>query len=266
MIVAFTVQDTDSSRKDRISASELEKLITNALKDTNWRLVSNSVIYRLGYLKGQLKGYESEEDMLKLAGKREETKPKPKIDEEKRNKYSHHHLVQLARLTGQHEGIENIRKRRLKDEPEGFFLEASEGPYSCGICGENRPGNEIWWNLDGLRCADCWRNIKEGVIPSLKHMYDNDNTWFQNWQLRSDYSLHAGTVRKLRREGLLHGRDLKREDGSIYCTVYLVSENKEFLNKYPKKPKIKVEFVASGSNQIRNKNEPIMIDKKGPIY
>lgn len=251
VIVPFTVQDTDSSRKDRISSSELAKLIENALEDTNWRLLSNSISYRLGYLEGRLKGYEREEDMLKLAGKKEEAKPKPKIDEAKRQKYAHHNLVQLARLIGQHEGIETIRKRRLKDEPEGFFLEASEGPYSCGICGENRPGNEIWWNLDSLRCTDCWRNIKEGVIPSLKHMYDNDNTWFQGWNLRSDYSIHVGTVRKLRREGLLHGRDLKRKDGLVYCTVYLVSENKEFLKKYPKKPKIKVEFINAEKTQIK---------------
>ena len=41
-------------------------------------------------------------------------------------------------------------------------------------------------------------------------------------------------LRKLRREGLLHGRDLKRVDGSIYETIYLVSENQEFLKKYPR--------------------------------
>jgi DNA-directed RNA polymerase subunit RPC12/RpoP len=70
--------------------------------------------------------------------------------------------------------IEARRTKRLEKEPEGFFLDATEGPYTCGICGENHCGNEIWWNLDGLRCTNCWRNIKEGVIPSLKHRYDND--------------------------------------------------------------------------------------------
>ena len=64
---------------------------------------------------------------------------------------------------------EHRRKLRLEKEPNGFFLEVSEGPLGCGICGRQHPGNEIWWNLDGLRCSDCWRNIKEGVIPSLKH-------------------------------------------------------------------------------------------------
>ena len=200
-------------------------------------------MYRLGYLEGRLKGYEHEEDMLKLAGKKEVAKPMAKIDEEKRSKYSHHNLVQLARLLGEHEGIERLRKKRLKDEPKGFFLEPTEGPYTCAVCREQTPGNRIWWNLDGLRCADCWRNIKEGVIPSLS--YDNDKTWLQGWQFKSDYGIHPGTVRKLRREGLLHGRDLKRSDGAVYCTIYLISENQEFLKKYPKKESLKVEFMST---------------------
>ena len=33
---------------------------------------------------------------------------------------------------------------------------------------------------------------------------------------------------------MLHGRDLKRANGSIYETIYLVSENQEFLKKYPR--------------------------------
>lgn len=252
VIVPFTVQDLDSSRKDRASVFELEKLIKDALEDTNWRLLSNNTTYRLGYVEGRLKGHEREEDMLKLAGKKKETKPKSKIDEAKRQKYASNNLVQLAKLFGQHDGIENMRKRRLAKEPEGFFLEASEGPYSCGICGEHYHGNEMWWNLDGLRCVHCWRNIKEGVISSLKHRHDDDSSWFQNWQIHSDYGVHPATRGKLRREGLLVGRDLKKPDGTIYCTVYLVSENKEFLKKYPKQDsKIKMEFVGSGNKRVQ---------------
>ena len=93
---------------------------------------------------------------------------------------------------------------------------------------------KLWWNLDGLRCSDCWRNIKEGVIPPLKYMYDNDGIWFYGWQLKSNYGVHPSSVKRLRREGLLNGRDLKRKDGSIYHTVYLVSENMRFLREYPK--------------------------------
>lgn len=235
VIVPFTLQDNDSSRRDRISVSELEKLIKKSLEDTNWRLLSNSVMYRLGYLEGRLKGYEREEDMLKLAGKTEEPKPKPKIDEEKRQKYASNNLVQIGRMTGKYAGIENMRKRRLQKEPEGFFLEAGEGQLTCSICGEHYYGNEMWWNLDGTRCKDCWRNIKEGIIPSLTPRYDDKSNWFESWQIKSNHGVHPSSVRKLVKEGLLHSRDLKRKDGTVYYTAYLVSENQEFLKKYPKK-------------------------------
>lgn len=234
VIVPFTLQNNDSLRRDRVSVSELEKLIKDAVEDTNWRLLSNSVIYRLGYLEGRLKGYEREEDMLKLAGKTEEPKPKPKIDEEKRQKYASNNLVQIARMTGKYAGIENMRKRRLLKEPEGFFLDDEQNQLTCSICGEHYYGNEMWWNLDGTRCKDCYRNIREGVIPSLKPRYDDKSNWFESWQIKSNHGVHPSSVRKLVREGLLHSRDLKRKDGTVYYSVYLVSEHQEFLKKYPK--------------------------------
>lgn len=144
---------------------------------------------------------------------------------------------------------EHRRKLRLKKEKvKGFYLDPTEGLYTCAVCRENYPGNEIWWNPKGLKCKDCWRNIQKKVIPSLTH--DNeDKKWIQEWQLQSDYGLHPATRGKLRREGLLKGRDLKREDGTTYCTVYLVKENKEFFKKYSKKSKMKVKFVSSSDSK-----------------
>jgi C4-type Zn-finger protein len=234
VVVSFTVQDSDSSRREKVSISELEKLVKNILENTNWRLLT-SIIYRLGFLEGRLKGYESDGDILKLAGKMEKPKPKPQIDEAKRQKYATNNVVQLAKLMGELDGIENMRKRRLEDEPDGFFLnDNNEGYYNCGICGEGAYGNDIWWNLDGIKCRNCLRNIKEGVIPQLKNRHDSSDVYFSNWQVQSNYGVHPATRAKLRREGLLKGRDLKNEGGQIYCTIYLISENKEFLKKYPK--------------------------------
>lgn len=227
----FTLQDTDASRRENISTCALEKLLKGTLENTNWRL-TDGVSYRLGFLSGRLKGYEREDDLVKLYEKKKE--PQKVIDPEKRMKYSTTTWVRLAEMRGEQEGIEAVRKRRLEKEPEGFFLD-TDGYYNCGICYEGHYGNEIWWNLDGIRCADCWRNIKEGVIPPLKkHMFDNEDEWISTSQLKSRHNIHPSSVKKLRREGLLHGRDLKRANGSIYETVYLVSENKEFLKKYPR--------------------------------
>lgn len=144
--------------------------------------------------------------------------------------------------------VEHRRKLRLKKEKiRGFYLDSTEGPYTCAICGENYPGNDIWWNTKGLRCRDCWRNIQKKVIPSLTHDSD-DKVWIKEWRLQYDYDLHPATRGKLRRQGILNGRDLKREDGTTYCTVYLVKENEDFFKKYPKKPVMKIKFRNPGDN------------------
>jgi hypothetical protein len=83
------------------------------------------------------------------------------------------------------------------------------------------------------------------------HKYDDDNNLFADWQVKSDYGVHPATRGKLKREGLLKGRDLKRADGSVYFTVYLISENQEFLKKYPKQEsKIKITIAGSDGKEI----------------
>jgi hypothetical protein len=66
VIVPFTVQDADSSRKEYDSKHNLQKIIKKALEETNWRPMSEGTSYRLGYVYGRLKGYEREEDMANL--------------------------------------------------------------------------------------------------------------------------------------------------------------------------------------------------------
>lgn len=66
IIVPFTVQDSKGGREKLASDYELRQLLKKVLKETNWRLMSDGVSYRLGILSGRLRGYENEEDMLKL--------------------------------------------------------------------------------------------------------------------------------------------------------------------------------------------------------
>lgn len=65
--VSFTIQDESEERDERHSEYDLKKFIKRELKMTNWRLMSDGISYRLGYLSGRLKGYELEEDLYKLA-------------------------------------------------------------------------------------------------------------------------------------------------------------------------------------------------------
>src|SRR3989344_1700114 len=236
VIVPFSVQDANAARKKDMSVSDIQKLINDALEGTNWRLMTDGVDYRLGFLSGRLKGYEREEDFFELAGQKVEEESS-KIYHETMMKYAGSSAVQLAKLSGEWEGVDNTRKKRLEREPEGFFLNESDGPYNCGLCDERH--DKVWLNPKGIYCSDCWRNIKEGVIPlGLKRF---DDSLIASWQLTSkeDYGIPSATVGKLKRQGILKSRDLKREDGTIYHTVYLVEENKEFLKKYPRKPRPK---------------------------
>ncbi len=68
---AFSVRDAKSDRGKDESVSTLEKLIKHELKDSNWRLMSDGVNYRVGMLTGRLRIYEAEEDLIKLVSARE---------------------------------------------------------------------------------------------------------------------------------------------------------------------------------------------------
>lgn len=71
VIVPFTVQDAKKSRKKEKSIQELRTLINKLLENTNWRLMSTGIDYRMGYLTGRLKGYEKEEELAKYLKKRD---------------------------------------------------------------------------------------------------------------------------------------------------------------------------------------------------
>ncbi|CAN5128890.1 hypothetical protein BH11PAT4_BH11PAT4_1100 [soil metagenome] len=233
VIIPFTVQDADPSRKSDESTRALQSVIKKLLDDTNWRLMDHPS-YKMGYVWGRLKGYDQEEDLLKLTRKNDPPKPK-ELDPEKLGRLGHHNVVQLAKLFGQMEGVENRRKKRLEKEPKGFFLEdGTGGNYTCSICGRSTPGSRMWWNGDGQRCADCWSNIKEGVIPSdLSHK--NDKTWFQDSSISWTFDIHSATARKLQRQGILLGRELKLPEEKVYATIFLDKENLEFLENHPKR-------------------------------
>lgn len=66
IIIPFSLLDSDSARKEGDSIRKLRQIIKKALEETNWRLMSEGISYKLGYLSGRLKGHESEEDLIQL--------------------------------------------------------------------------------------------------------------------------------------------------------------------------------------------------------
>ncbi len=70
VIVNFTGVDSKEGRSEYDSKQDLKKGIQEALKGSNWRLMSDGINYRMGFVSGRLKGVEREEDLLALVQNR----------------------------------------------------------------------------------------------------------------------------------------------------------------------------------------------------
>jgi hypothetical protein len=64
--VGFSCLDNKPDRNDYESRKTLKKLVESTLSDTNWRLMSDGISYRLGYLNGRVKAYEGEDALKDL--------------------------------------------------------------------------------------------------------------------------------------------------------------------------------------------------------
>lgn len=61
----FRVYETDPNREEKQACKDLEALIGEAFDNTNWKLMSDGISYRMGILKGLIRGLEKEKDILK---------------------------------------------------------------------------------------------------------------------------------------------------------------------------------------------------------
>ena len=69
IIIDFTVQDAISNTGDTHEYDRrinLKRTIEKTLFDTNWKLIGDSIMYRLGILNGRLKGLETEEEIVEM--------------------------------------------------------------------------------------------------------------------------------------------------------------------------------------------------------
>ncbi len=69
VVVGFNCLDSKPSRDDYESRKTLRTTVDKVLQNTNWRLMSDGISYRLGYLSGRLKAYEGENALKSLVTK-----------------------------------------------------------------------------------------------------------------------------------------------------------------------------------------------------
>lgn len=63
--IGFSIEDpTDQGEYD--SRTKLSRFLKKKLEETNWRLMSDGITYRLGVLTGRVRIYEKEEELVKL--------------------------------------------------------------------------------------------------------------------------------------------------------------------------------------------------------
>ncbi len=85
VFIGFNCLDSKTDRGDYDSRNTLRKLVIKALKGTNWRLTTDGISYRLGYLNGRLHAYEREEDLKKLVMQEQKLKNKSKVKDDPDN-------------------------------------------------------------------------------------------------------------------------------------------------------------------------------------
>lgn len=67
--IGFTATDSKEGRVEYDSRQKLKKLIEKTLTDTNWRLMSEGISYRIGIVSGRLRAYEGKDQLISLISK-----------------------------------------------------------------------------------------------------------------------------------------------------------------------------------------------------
>lgn len=65
-VIQFSVQDP-TDRSEMESLKQLQMAMQADLFETNWRLAKSDLTYRMGYITGKVKGFEQDDDILKIA-------------------------------------------------------------------------------------------------------------------------------------------------------------------------------------------------------
>lgn len=141
---------------------------------------------------------------------------------------SAHNLVNFFKILMEGAEEDFRRKRRLKKEPDGFYLDG--GPYSCLICRQNIPVGQAWYDQWGQKCSLCQKAVKERIVPGF--VCRARDSWFATWELKSKFKIHPATARKMVRLGQLKARIVPAENGAPYEYVFLKKENPGLISRY----------------------------------
>lgn len=127
---------------------------------------------------------------------------------------------------------EQIRRKRLAVEPQGFSLETNGVFYNCLICHASISGDTGWWDTHGEKCLSCQKAIETGLIPT--YVCADRESWYSTYELVNKFKISPSSVSVMIREGKLKSRKIKAISGPTNFEIFLKLEN-EILATFAKK-------------------------------
>jgi hypothetical protein len=136
-----------------------------------------------------------------------------------------YNLVNLMKLLLDLSRKEHGWKMRLKDEPKGFSLEGNG--RTCALCKKSMSEDENWYDKWGLKCKTCQRAIDKKIIPGS--ILKNDKSWYSEYDLEDRFNLTKKFLNSWIKDGIIKARIIKNINGTDYCRIFLIKDNKDFL-------------------------------------
>ncbi len=116
------------------------------------------------------------------------------------------------------------RKRLLEESPSGFQFDKRG---ACVICRDILPGEELWFDNNGLKCNTCQRAMNKRIVHAS--VATDEGSWYSAWHLEYYFKIKKPQLRKLVKAGLLKGRIIEHEGGEVHLQLFLIRDNKSFL-------------------------------------
>lgn len=122
---------------------------------------------------------------------------------------------------------DHIKKRRLKNEPDGFPV---HGNYSCILCHASIDETTGWYDWYGQKCLSCQKAVNDKIVPTF--IFGNRESYITTFQLKNELNIKTPTLKKLIRDGTLHPRTILNENGSVREYIFLKKENPNLVEHF----------------------------------
>ncbi len=100
-------------------------------------------------------------------------------------------LVGFFELLHKIDHQEQMRKRRLENEPNGFPIEGSG--RNCRLCRQSVQ-EDMWYDKYGMKCLDCQKAVDEGDVPV--EIFDDEDSYITSDELSCKHGIRHQTIKK----------------------------------------------------------------------